>query len=81
MNLPRAVRFRQENVMLVGLMPGPKEPKHDLNSQLEPLVLELREFWNGIYLRVHGHDDPVRVRCALLCVACDILLQEKYVVF
>ncbi len=23
MNLPRAVRFRQENVMLIGLMPGP----------------------------------------------------------
>ena len=77
MNLPRAVRFRQENVMLVGLMPGPKQPKHYLNSQLEPLVLELREFWNGIYLRVHGHKDPVRMQCALLCVACDIPASRK----
>lgn len=26
MNLPRQVRFKQENVLLVGLIPGPKEP-------------------------------------------------------
>ena len=37
MNLPRRVRFRQENVLLIGLIPGPREPKHDVNSILAPL--------------------------------------------
>ena len=26
MNLPRRVRYKQENVLLIGLIPGPKEP-------------------------------------------------------
>ena len=27
MNLPRAVRFKRKNVILVGILPGPSEPK------------------------------------------------------
>lgn len=47
MNLPRNVRFKQENVLLVGLLPGPREPKRDINAFLDPLVQELLAFWNG----------------------------------
>lgn len=54
--------------MLIGLMPGPKEPKHDTKSQLKLLVKELLEFWNGVNLEVHCVKDSVIVRC----VACDI---------
>ena len=76
MNLPRPARFRQENVMLVGLILGPKEPKHDVNSQLKPLVEELLEFWDGIFLNV-GSNNRARVRCALLCVAADVPASRK----
>ena len=77
MNLPRDSRFRQENVMSVGLIPGPREPKHDINSQLQPLVQELLQFLNGIHIKVHNVCEPVVVRCALLCVACDIPASRK----
>ena len=75
MNLPRMVRFRQENVMLVGLIPGPKEPKHDINSQLQPLVEELVKFWEGIYLNFRN--TRTHVRCALLYVAANIPALRK----
>ena len=38
MNLPRSMRFKRENVILVGILPGPSEPKHDMNTYIEPLV-------------------------------------------
>lgn len=47
MNLPRAIRYKQENVLLIGLIPGPKEPDHDINSFLDPMVKELNHFWSG----------------------------------
>lgn len=47
MNLPHTMRFRPENVLLIGLIPGPKEPKRDINSILSPLVHELQKFWIG----------------------------------
>ena len=37
MNLPRSERYKPENVMLVGILPGPSEPSH-INSFLDPLV-------------------------------------------
>ena len=29
MNLPRSVRFKRENVLLIGILPGPHEPSKD----------------------------------------------------
>ena len=79
MNLPRSIRFKRENVILVGILPGPSEPKHDINSYLEPLVNELRDLWTGVAMQVHtvtGLSSTV-VRCALLCVACDLPAGRK----
>lgn len=67
MNLPRQIRFKQENVLLIGLIPGPKEPKHDVNSFLYPLVRELLEFWDGVKMEVDSFKELVHVRCALVC--------------
>ena len=38
MNLPRSKRFVKENMILVGLIPGPNERSLNINSYLEPLV-------------------------------------------
>lgn len=65
--------------MLIGIIPGPSEPPHDLNSLLEPLVSELKGFWHGISLDVRtssGIKNTV-VRSALLCVACDLPAGRK----
>ena len=34
MNLPRKFRFKRENVIIVGMIPGPVEPAHDINPFL-----------------------------------------------
>ena len=69
MNLPRQIRFRPENIVLVGLIPGPDEPRLTIDTFLRPLVDELIELWNGVHLAFRNR--LCLVRCALLCVACD----------
>ena len=51
--------------MLVGLIPGPPEPAHDLNSFLEPLVEDLLHFWDGIELSIPTSSAMKKIRCAL----------------
>lgn len=75
MNLPREVRFKQENVILIGLIPGPSEPKHDINQFLLPLVKDLLDLWKGVEMKVLG--TMVSVHCAVLCVTSDIPASRK----
>lgn len=77
LNLPRHMRNKPENVMLVGVIPGPHEPSINLNSYIEPLVSELLSLWRGKELNIHGHSSKVVVRCALLCAACDLPAGRK----
>lgn len=77
LNLPRTKRYKQENVILLGLIPGPHEPKHNINSYIKPLVDELLSFWGGINLTIHSFSDKKLVKCALLCVACDLPAGRK----
>ncbi len=42
MNLPRSERYKEENILLVGLIPGPTEPKQHINHFLSPLVDDLK---------------------------------------
>ena len=78
MNLPRDQRFKQENVLLVGIIPA-FEHEPPLNPFMEPLVRELQEFWNpGI--RLFTAESPrfkLQFRLALMCVACDIPAARK----
>ena len=69
-NLPRELRYKQENVILVGIIPGPKEPKLTMNSYLTPLVEELKALWNGVLLPVQSNGTilKIRVRAALMAV-------------
>lgn len=81
MNLPRSVRFKRENVLLVGVLPGPSEAKHDVDSYVNELVTELNTLWNGVAMNVlnsSGLVDKVTVRCALLCVACDLPAGQRF---
>lgn len=79
MNLPRSLRFRSENMILVSIISGPSEPKIDMNTYLDPLVNELNQFLTGISLNVKEGSATVskKVRCALLCCACDLPAGRK----
>ena len=78
-NLPRAERYKTENVLLVGIMPGPKEPStFQINNYLQPMVDELLELYAGVNIRTFNHRGGTRVRAALLNVACDIPASRKF---
>ena len=77
LNLPRGMRNKTDNVILIGLIPGPHEPQRDINSFLEPFVDELLRFWGGIELNVHSFTERKCIRSALLCVACDLPAGRK----
>ena len=52
LNLPRESRFKQENTILVGLIPGPHEPSRDINTFLKPLVDDLLKLWEGVEMHL-----------------------------
>ena len=67
---------KPSNVILVGIMPGPREASRTINSFLTPLVSELKEAWvNGFQVTSEG--TPICVKLALSCGACDIPAARK----
>ena len=68
-NLPRDVRCKEENVILVGVLPGPSEPKLAMNSYLFPLVEELKQGWKGFSVMT-SEGVQVNIRVALSCISC-----------
>ena len=76
LNLPRQERYLKENVILVGIIPGPKEPSLHINTFLKPLVDDLQLLWKGIFITNSTLTTTI-IRAALLCVACDIPAARK----
>ena len=81
-NLPRSRRFKKENVILVGIVPGPSEAPLHMNSYLQPMVDELNRLWQkGIPVTSPDSIDTITLRAALICVACDIPACRKVLGF
>ena len=75
LNYPRQLRYLRENMLLVGIIPGPHEPTLHINSFLEPLVEELLLLWKGIEMDT---TEGKQVVCAaLLCNSSDIPATRK----
>lgn len=76
LNLPRDMRYKVNNTILVGVIPGPHEPSLHMNSFLAPFVAELLQLWNGIRLPsavdANGIVLPLNIHAALLSVVCDL---------
>jgi len=77
LNLPHSIRFKRENVILMGVIPGPREPSLSVNSYLSPLVSDLLDLWKGVQLKQPGTDITAIFRCVLLGVACDLPAARK----
>lgn len=69
-NLPRHMRFKPSNIILLGLIPGPDLPEN-INHYLSPLVDELKELAVGV--SINGEV----VRAMLSCIANDIPAARK----
>ena len=77
-NLPRSVRNKIKNIILVGMIPGPEEPSKDkMNHYLRPLVDELEALYEGISIPTAQMETGTVVRAALLMIACDIPAARK----
>lgn len=75
------VRYKRENVFLVGVIPGPTEPPLLINSYLNPLVQEFLRLWEGVSIEVCTSSSRIPqtmiVRAALIGVSCDIPAGRK----
>ena len=76
MNLPCFHRYKRQNIIIIGIIPGPSAPPLSVNSYLSPLVTELLQLWKGVQLKVYNSRQKV-VRAALLLVACDMPASRK----
>ena len=78
MNLPRHLRFKNENVILVGIIPALKKEPASLNHFLEPVVDELKPLWSGVNVSTFSSPkDAVKILAALLCCSSDIPAARK----
>jgi hypothetical protein len=80
LNLPLRIRYKRENVFLVGVMPGPKAPRlQQVNHFLEILVKELLDFWAcGVFFsRTTLLPGGRLIRCALIPLICDLGAMKK----
>ena len=80
-NLPRNIRCKPENILLVGIMPGPCEASCNINSYLGPLVAELQEAWDTGFCAMSSQQVPITIRLALSCIACDIPASRRFLDF
>ena len=79
MNFLRHLRFKRENVLLVGIIPALKSYPASLNAFLKPLVDELKAMWEDGVLLTTSQSPTFRLqhRLALLCISCDIPASRK----
>ncbi|EUC63646.1 transposase family Tnp2 protein [Rhizoctonia solani AG-3 Rhs1AP] len=62
-NLPRHLRFLRENICLVLVTPGPKEPNdYALDQMLMPLIEELLQLNQGVEINIPDEDNPAIFR-------------------
>ena len=76
-NLPRAERFKWENVIVVRIIPTMGHEPKTLNTFLKPAVSELRALWQGVRLSTSLSTIPLQFRVALLCTSSDIPATRK----
>ena len=75
LNLPHRLRYKRENMLLVGVIPGPHEPRLHINYFLEPVVDDLLKLWEGV--QMDTAEGNQRVQAVLLCNSSDIPAMRK----
>lgn len=79
-NIPVHLRYRPENIFLLGIIPGPGEPDMDqMNQIMIPIVDNFRRLYkDGVHFS--GLDErcaSLLVRCALIALVCDLAAARK----
>ncbi|MBW0484025.1 hypothetical protein O181_023740 [Austropuccinia psidii MF-1] len=79
LDLPPSKRLRPENVYVVGIIPGPKDPTAlQLNYLLMPLIKELKELWQGYHFSPTSTGPSGSfIRVAILTAIVDVVSMRK----
>lgn len=78
LNLPRNERYKKENIILAGVIPGPKEPKQNVNPFLLPLVEDLKKLYEGVtFQNSSSRLGFTTIRATLGCILCDLPATRK----
>ena len=79
LNLPREERFKYKNMYLAGVIPGPSKPSlAQINHVLSLLVIELLEFWKGVYYtRTYKFLGGRFSKGAMIPLVCDMLAARQ----
>ena len=81
LNLPRSERMLKKWTLVVGIIPGPSEPKTHINSFLAPLIDDLLKLWRGIEIEVSDIKERINCRAILLCISSDLPALRKVTQF
>ena len=74
----RHERYKLENIIVVGILPGHSEPKLTANTFPEPLVRELQTLWTWKErFSIYGSLFKRPIKVGLVCVSSDILATRK----
>lgn len=77
LNLPRSLRFKPENIIITGVIPGPKEPNQAMmNSCLRPIVKELNALFTEGFVIEQGSKSH-KIFVALIATVCDLPATAK----
>ncbi|OAD72632.1 hypothetical protein PHYBLDRAFT_102215, partial [Phycomyces blakesleeanus NRRL 1555(-)] len=77
-NLSRSVRFKKENVILIELMPDPKEAKtSEINLYLRPLADKLEKLYKRVRVQTYQCPNDTTICAALFMVVCNISTARK----
>ena len=74
-NLPRHLRYKSENIIIIGIIPGPHEPKKSINSYLGIVVHEFLELWKGVWICFP--QGRTFINAIFVGLAADILASRK----
>jgi hypothetical protein len=77
-SLPREERFRPQNTLVLGLLPGPREVgMHKINHYLAPIVDQFLELMDGVIMPTLECPNGKKVKAVLVGVASDIPATRK----
>lgn len=75
LNIPADIRFRPENICLLGVIPGPSKPSAEqMNCFLLPIVEDLKPFWETgkFYTQTADYEAGRLVRALIMVLICDL---------
>lgn len=70
LNLPSEEMYKIYNIVLVGIIPGPKEPRMTLNSYLAPFIQELTHAYHGWKIATKHIITLLKTLSAQACIGC-----------